>query len=490
MTILWAQLLQKFAPILRNGISLNIRGRQTMIFLEISCMISDEVALKQALENKGAAGTIMCPCCQNVTDHKSRVAESDATGILVPSSCTDASLFRLRTAASIRDTVAYMQRCAATHTVAQFDRLAQSMGLNFRPGGLLSEPSGLGVKVFEGLMFDWMHVYLVSGIANVHTGPALAVLHKAGYDTPAINNWVNSFTWPARLAKAGCKDVLSKRGKIDEPVRCSASELLNLLMVLPLYVEARVWPTADAELKASLQSFLYLVSVLETLKGLPQLGTGAAEQSTTLMLQIKQHLNAFQTIFGLESWTPKFHSSLHLPMQLRHHKTLLSCFVQERKHKCIKRLGNQIDSAGPSFEKSILEDVLFQHMTSLETLHLTGRASLLDPKPAAAPLKRELQHAFAHEDILSSRVAVHGRGYSVSAQDVVVMTLEGERRVGRVHLFIQEQGRSWTGVSLWTQMSGCLFRMADEPIVLFPLDYIQDTLPYSPSNGMALVPLR
>ena len=76
MSILWASLLPVFfgAPGLGTGVFLNPLGNARMLFAELACFVSDEVALKQTVENKGSAGTLLCMLCQNVVSESSNLA--------------------------------------------------------------------------------------------------------------------------------------------------------------------------------------------------------------------------------------------------------------------------------------------------------------------------------------------------------------------------------------------------------------------------------
>ena len=61
---------------------------------------------------------------------------------------------------------------------------------------------------------------------------------------------------------------------------------------------------------------------------------------------------------------PKFHWLLHFPAWLKRFRTLISCFVRERKHKMVKRYANDMRNTRTNFdehsyEKSIMAEVRF-----------------------------------------------------------------------------------------------------------------------------------
>ena len=132
-------------------------------------MISDEAALKAALANKGATGLVFCCLCQNALDHKSALAEADGAQGMVSSLETDISRFRRNTPESIRQSLRLLQDAATRHPQGYVERLQTTLGLNLRPDGLLAHPA-FGPDVISTITFDWFHIYVVHGIANLHTG--------------------------------------------------------------------------------------------------------------------------------------------------------------------------------------------------------------------------------------------------------------------------------------------------------------------------------
>ncbi len=91
----------------RDGVMLQLSGEAEprLLFGKISAMVQDERAVKGITLAKGAAGTQLCVLCQNIFDHKRRVAE---TGML-PSTSLDVGKFILHTDASVRATLNCLQ---------------------------------------------------------------------------------------------------------------------------------------------------------------------------------------------------------------------------------------------------------------------------------------------------------------------------------------------------------------------------------------------
>ncbi|CAJ1393379.1 unnamed protein product [Effrenium voratum] len=209
---------------------LYLRTYGTLVFADIGVLVADEAAIKQALENKGASGTVLCCHCSNVIDFKSQLQWHDRSGELVSSLSTDVRSWRLHTENSVKQLIAFLQEQRSVLNLGQFAKLEQSLGFNFRPHGLLAQPEW-GPKFVERTMFDWMHVYLVHGVANVQCGLVVGVLARHGFSIKHMREFAQGFNWPARLRGAAPKTVLDKRGA-SEPIKCSASELLNFVQLL------------------------------------------------------------------------------------------------------------------------------------------------------------------------------------------------------------------------------------------------------------------
>jgi hypothetical protein len=77
--------------------------------------------------------------------------------------------------------------------------------------------------------------------------------------------------------------------------------------------------------------------------------------------------------------TPKFHFSLHLADALRRHTLLISCFTHERRHKIVKKFANTVTNT-TSYEKSLCEHLVLQHLHDLKGANFTDAVYLVDPK--------------------------------------------------------------------------------------------------------------
>ncbi|CAE7536265.1 unnamed protein product [Symbiodinium sp. CCMP2592] len=360
---LFRQLARFFfeTPDWRQGLMVNCPIGSPPLFADLGILISDEAAIKQTLCNKGASGLVFCVHCQNAVDHKSHVAAS-SRGTQVSSLETDISRFRRQTKESIKAYMDYLAEQKPLQTKTKFEKLQTALGFNFKPMGLLAH-AAYGPKLIDCIMFDWMHVYLVSGLFNVLTGLFLGDLHHNGWKHNDIERFARTFTWPARLRGAAPKDVLQERGSYSDPLKCSASEALNFLQVLRTYLVLWVLPQCNEDMRNSCEVWLAMCKVLDALQ---KIAIGDPFPAVQLQVLVKGHLDLAKARYGEDSfWVPKCHLALHLPLQLAKHSGLMSCFVHERKHKIIKKITNQVLDTSRAFEKSILDDVLHGHLQQL-----------------------------------------------------------------------------------------------------------------------------
>jgi hypothetical protein len=88
----------------------------------------------------------------------------------------------------------------ANDGVGDFKLNQSHLGFNLVPQGLLM--SEHRDKVFDGICYDWMHIYAVSGIFQREIGMLLGKLHRmkpAPLKQANLHGVVSSFTPPAYL---------------------------------------------------------------------------------------------------------------------------------------------------------------------------------------------------------------------------------------------------------------------------------------------------
>ena len=141
-------------------------GRRARVTARIHCSLMDEVALAEFTGAKGHAGFKPCMLCANVVNYSitrggRSLQGSAADGWEVDFTCTDCTKFQLHTDESVRDLLHKLQAYKTELTADDFSERELIFGYNLNDHGILLDPDGiLGVT---GVMYDWMHVYLVNG---------------------------------------------------------------------------------------------------------------------------------------------------------------------------------------------------------------------------------------------------------------------------------------------------------------------------------------
>jgi hypothetical protein len=217
---------------LRSGIILDFfDGSKATIFGRVSILLGDEAALKETLDCKGAAGTFFCALCANICDHKSQLHSHDTRGYLQPSTCLDLDLFRPNTDESVMETLRELSRWKATLPKTRFQKKEQEAGWNLNQNGLLL--SGLQIGAASSIMFDWMHVYVASGIWQLEVMQLLTELQRVGITQAMLHRELQAWHWPERISSRSVsgQKIFAKKQEGDS-VKCSASEALSVYTVL------------------------------------------------------------------------------------------------------------------------------------------------------------------------------------------------------------------------------------------------------------------
>ena len=169
---------------------------------KISLLVADEAALKAMLGNKGASGKLLCVLCRNTV--QKRYAET-LSGNLVYHAETDAAKFLIHSRASLLQCVGYLQEQQSKLGANAFAELQTALGINYFENGLLRDAKLMAeVDVCKALMYDWMHVFLVSGLFHKEMTLLLPLLRRSGITADMIHEFVSAFTWPLWTSTKGC----------------------------------------------------------------------------------------------------------------------------------------------------------------------------------------------------------------------------------------------------------------------------------------------
>ena len=533
------KVLEKFAEhpfAMDKGVHLRVKDlAPVMFFARPRLLVGDEVALKNSLSFKGAAGSIPCFLCRNICQHGSDLATFDTSGFLVPHTDLNQKHWRLHTQESILEVIGLLKRQKPALGKGAFEKLEQSLGISYQSEGALfcdnfhsRFPGGPAAC----MQYDWMHTYLVGGIMNHEVGylmEALASfplsylvwsfthihicfifllfmfwgvcislnneLYKSARvrGNKMVHEFISSFTWPKRWSSAGTtgKNVFSKRSSKSEDLKCSASEGLSVYPVLRLCILRHI-PNFEAlaDYRVPVKSFFALCAVLDILK---KTFAGPVDP-TELGEAVKTHLQLRLAAYGPERFQPKCHYALHLDQHLREHPRLLSCFCHERKHKQLKRFANDTHNANKSlsFERGLLQEVALLQITQLKEDQLKLTCSLKEPKPASDVFTQQIKMLLGmgpcdQLDLTVSYDAFLGPSELCSANDVV-LAIDGSQKVGEVWFHFHAQGNLYTVWAPWTPVKNSpnMFTICDSPEIL-RTTFIKRCLVFRKDGDQALV---
>lgn len=164
---------------MQNGVLLPLGETTVMWHGRMAVILGDEVALKNCLSFKGAAGTLPCPLCRNVCQWASDLHTHDHSGFLIPHTESDTALMVPHTADSIREAMNLLRTQHSVLSKSKFEALEKNLGLLYQPEGAMYDDQ-FHSRFLRGplgsLQFDWMHCYCVSGAMNHEIGLMMSSL--------------------------------------------------------------------------------------------------------------------------------------------------------------------------------------------------------------------------------------------------------------------------------------------------------------------------
>ena len=483
-----------FDPIdFRQGIQLVLaNSEQCMAFGSIAAILGDEVALKEVMAMKGAAGTLPCPLCRNLVDHKSGLHLTDRSGTLVPSSEIDTAKFQFHSDNSILEVLDFLKRQKDLCSAARFSRMEQSLGFNWSPAGFLCSNT-LQIQPVSHLHFDWMHLYCVGGIWACEVGLLLPALAKQGIDQSMIHTQLQTFSWPKAWSNKGVtgKKVFSKEQSGD--VKCSASEVLSVYSPLR-YILLEIKRNGSIEaLTREVDSYCKLCRVLDLLIVVKKGLTTGPQLQSAIVNHLKAFKNAYTDSDGVIRFVPKHHHCLHLGGMLSAQGTLWSCWCHERKHRELKRHANLVTNTWSRWEKNVLIDSMNSMMESLRSAQVEPfYGGLSNPSEPSAGILQTLRRALQEdgiEPVMVSRSAYYGPGAHIFTADAVLFELGNVICVGEVLFFAQAGNDNFARVQRWQPQGQNRFSRRGLQPCLVDLNCIRDVCVFADREDcMVVVP--
>ena len=329
--------------IMRTGVHVTlITGESIHVFGKASILLADIPALKECTCCKGHSGFICCPRCLNATLHSA----SDAVPLhLLTEKAVSIANFDIKAFIALRREVLQniTKRNNADHAAWQagrkskdeFEKAQTRRGWNWTPANIiLNERFQLDLPNI--MMYDWAHIYVHDGLADVEFGLALSALQKHSNHNTSFaecGQVVSQFEFQKSAPKLGHLFTVdkNKNNYKKKSFSCTGSEFLTLAPILHYYFDKVVKPRGEQlQIVASMLAVLSVVMLLSSLNT----GTISAEKLDEAILH---HLHLFLAAWGDAYVRPKHHYSIHLGPLLAYFGFLLATFTQERKHRLVTR---------------------------------------------------------------------------------------------------------------------------------------------------------
>ena len=238
----------------------------------------------------------------------------------------------------IAETISRLEEKKATLNKGDFALWQQAVGFNYSIHGLLHCRSlSQDVLPISQFIHDWMHCFLVTGIFQTIMHLLLVELDGMfGNVYPTIEQCLRTWVLPKSMTTP-LASLFSKKRQVANAkantFKCTASEAIGLLGVFGYFLMQIVIPNAEQSTKDKCQVFFALADIIDLIQLVPKgkITPAMVDRAVTTFLSL-----CISCGFK-ENMHTKFHWCLHFGTHLQKHGQLPSCFVQERKHKVVKR---------------------------------------------------------------------------------------------------------------------------------------------------------
>ena len=182
-----------------------------------------------------------------------------------------------------------------------------------------------------------MHILVSGGVAGTETARVIKAivdtLIEGSVTKAAAHGRLQAFIDTYRMPRGRGRSpgwCVAENRVCDDHMRCFASDMLDLAPLLLSFLEDVMAPREL--LVEHTQCYKALVRILEICTMGPRKG---AARSVELRQSIIDHHALYRRLYP-DFIKPKFHQLLHVPENAEQLGVLLSCFVNERKHRSIK----------------------------------------------------------------------------------------------------------------------------------------------------------
>ena len=463
-------------PLESHGVVFSMpHGGTTRILLgRLVMIIQDEKAHKYSFGVKGAAGTKFCAMCSRYVAPGSTLLP-DPTGYCISGDTIILDQAQLHTNDTVRAMIARLKDVSdeielcmlpleKAKLVRDLETMEKNFGYTYSPFSPMVDAE-LQLDLMDVWGWDWMHCYYSSGVFGNELVALMKALDKHGIGSQSLHGYVKLFEWPKCYANP---KAVFQPGSSSEDYSPSgtASEYLSVSAIVALYIRSSV-----LRRNVCMREALSMLALTEVTDLLILASRGKIRDADRLEEAIHKHLRLHQEAYGSSIWKPKLHYILHLPDSLREHGFLPAVFVQERKHRVIKRHATH-RHASMGYDTGVLEEVTAKHLYNLRTPY---RNSAFATSQLASDRMRDTivsEGACSPTDEVrtSSVCCVNSR--QVSIGDVVLFeSLEFGNGVAEVYFHVEIAGVHISCISIWSVLekingtAKCVVRDCDVHLV-------------------------
>ena len=484
----------------RSGCSVTFPdGEHALLLAKPSVLLADLPALKECIDCKGHSGALCCPLCVNAVQENTSadVALHEMTNSAVSIATTELSAFTKHTDSSIRKTVKkvnsyHEQMVQGRITADEYDIKSSMLGWNHTPCNIILNKR-FELNLSKMIMYDWAHIYVHDGLADVELGKLMKVMHKHKSLTSykELGDYVSKFSRPKNAVeiKHLFTATASKNNYKNGSFNCTGSEFLTLTPILLRYLKNVVLPRGEFE--AHVES---MIACLEVVVMLQAVKTGTVCHKE-LARKIREHLRQFKSCYGSSACRPKHHYALHLPDQLAHHGFLLATFTHERKHRLVTRYTRDRRNLR-SFDAGTTEEITCHQVWELKQPFFKVCSSA----QARGTILIALAELFPGVPRENFSILNHmlGNGGSINAGDVCSCLVDGRVQVGELMLAVgvrspNGEHKAYIVMSLWqpdptystSSDEWRKFKVSRENCALLPLECLDTVFTYMMSADKA-----
>lgn len=475
-------------------------GGQVRLFINLRMIVQDGGAHKQVFCLKGDSGMKFCLECRTLFSVRSSVVDENGQSIFT------CNLYRhsemdMATDADVRGTVRRLADIAATRPRELYLRQQACGFVHMKYNMILARELDGVLEPVSHKAHDWMHAMMVSGVFNVILFLTLYCLSVVDSDiTDKLQQYVRLWSFPRRIGQnpQRLSDLFSKNrwesNKKAKTFKCSASEGLTLYPIIWCYIHAVF--VRNRTLTSVCEAYMMLCNIIDLLVSIPH------GQVTPPMLHeaVDVFLKACVDAGWKEYFIPKFHWLIHLASDLQRFGTLCSCWVQERKHRLVKRFANY-NRSQKKYTSGMLAEITCHHFACLSSAdHFDLRPHLVAPTKVCKPnvisrLSASCPGIPLMGNVITSQRARVSEFEICRVRDVVVFKNQpGELTIGEIWFFFASGETLGCVISSWRVLSTdevqgtCTARITDDNVgVRMIIDILAATTYRRKSDGTAQV---